>query len=383
MNIRERFNATMHYQARDRSSLLEFGYWEKTLDVWHEQGLPAYVDKESSHEFFGMDFDRFKYITSVPFRVGLVPAFEEKVLEDRGDKEVVQQEDGVRVLRDKSMTSIPLPLDHLLVDRESWRRHYKSRLDPTEPERYPSNWDEWVKIWTDPDRQFPCFLWAGSLYGCLRNWMGLENLSLALYDDPAWVEEMVTTLADCTIGTLTRVLQTGGHFDACGMWEDICYSSGPMISPKHFRKLLAPHYRRIADLLEKHGVDLLWVDCDGNIDSLVPLWLESGVNCFIPFEVGTWGADPIEYRRKYGRDLRMMGGVNKRILAGSKAAIETEIHRLMPLVKEGGYIGFCDHYVPPDVSLENYLFYLEKVREVWFDNVNLNPIGPLDSGACR
>jgi len=179
MNIRERFNATMHYQARDRSSLLEFGYWDKTLDIWHEQGLPAYVDKNSSHEFFGMDFDRFKYITSVPFRVGLVPAFEEKVLEDRGDKEVVQQDDGIRVLRYKSMTSIPLPLDHLLVDRETWRRHYKPRLDPTEPERYPPNWDECVQTWTNPDRQFPCFLCAGSLYGVLRDWIGLENLSLA------------------------------------------------------------------------------------------------------------------------------------------------------------------------------------------------------------
>jgi len=124
-------------------------------------------------------------------------------------------------------------------------------------------------------------------------------------------------------------------------------------------------------------VDLLWVDCDGNIDSLIPLWLESGVNCFIPFEVGTWHADPVEYRRKYGKDLRMMGGFNKRILAGSRHAIEREIHRLMPLVKEGGYIGFCDHYVPPDVSLENYLFYLEKVCEVWFDNVSL--IGSLDA----
>jgi len=311
--------------------------------------------------------------------VGLVPAFEEKVLEDRGDKEVVQQDDGVRVLRYKSMTSIPLPMDHLLVDRESWRRHYKPRLDPTEPERYPSNWDEWVKIWTDPDRQFPCFLWAGSLYGVLRDWMGLKNLSFALYDDPAWVEEMVTTLADCTIGTLTRVLQTGAHFDACGMWEDICYNSGPMISPEYFKKLLVPGYRRIADLLHKYDVDVIWVDCDGNVDSLVPLWLEAGVNCVIPFEVGTWGADPVQYRRKYGKGLRMMGGFNKRILAHSKEEIQEEVCRLAPLVREGGYIGFCDHYVPPDVSLENYLFYLEKVREVWFDGVNLNPIGPLDS----
>ena len=33
------------------------------------------------------------------------------------------------------------------------------------------------------------------------------------------------------------------------------------------------------------------------------------------------------------------------------------------LVEEGGFIGFCDHRVPPDVPYENYFFYLEKVRE--------------------
>jgi len=367
----------MHYQARDRSSLLEFGYWEETLELWHNQGLPAYVTKSNSHEFFGMDFDRFKHVTGIPFKVGLVPGFKEKVLEDRGDKEVVQEADGTRVLRHKSMSSIPLPLAHLLVDRESWWKYYKPRLDPTNPARYPANWDECVKVWTDPSRDFPAFLWAGSLCGCLRNWMGLESLCLALYDDPAWIEEMVTTLADCTIGTLTRVLETGGQFDACGMWEDICYKSGPLISPQQFKKLFIPHYRRIADLLHRHGVDIIWVDCDGDIDLLVPLWLEVGVNCVIPFEVGTWGADPIQYRKKYGQDLRMMGGFNKRILAHSKHEIQKEIYRLAPLVEEGGYIGFCDHYVPPDVPLQNYVFYLEVVRKVCYKNVNLKPIGPL------
>lgn len=377
MNSRQRFNATMHYQPRDRTPLLEFGYWEETLELWHQQGLPAHVDKPSSHEFFGMDFNRFEHVTGIPFKVGLVPGFEERVLEDRGDKEVIQQADGTRVLRHKSMSSIPLPLNHLLVDRESWRKHYKPRLDPTHPGRYPANWDEWVEVWTDHNRDFPSFLRAGSLYGCLRNWMGLENLALALYDDPAWVEEMVTTLADCTIGTLTRVLETGGQFDAAYLWEDICFKSGPMISPQHFKELLVPHYRRIADLLHKHDVDLIWVDCDGNVDSLVPLWLEAGINCVIPFEVGTWGADPIQYRKKYGRDLRMMGGFNKRILAHSRQEIEKEVYRLAPLVEEGGYIGFCDHYVPPDVPLENYMFYLETVRKVWGKGTNLKPMGQL------
>jgi hypothetical protein len=57
------------------------------------------------------------------------------------DREVIQREDGVRVLRRKFMSSIPKPLSHLLVDRDSWRKYYKPRLDPGHPDRYPKDWD--------------------------------------------------------------------------------------------------------------------------------------------------------------------------------------------------------------------------------------------------
>jgi hypothetical protein len=281
------------------------------------------------------------------------------------------------VLRNKVQASIPMHVGHLLVDRDSWNEHYQPRLDPTHPDRYPADWNERVKAWTNPNRDHPVFLPGGSLYGKLRDWMGVENLSLVVYDDPAWFEEMVTTVADCIIGTLTRILETGGQFDGCGMWEDMCYNAGPLLSPEHFARYLAPHYRRIADLLHKHGVDVIWVDCDGKIDKLVPLWLEAGINCMFPVEVGTWGADPLKFRQEYGKDLLLMGGVDKIILAGSKQEIEQEVRRLAPLVEEGGFIGFCDHRVPPTVPLENYMFYLETVRAVWGHNLALKPMGQL------
>ena len=201
----------------------------------------------------------------------------------------------------------------------------------------------------------------------------MENLAYLIYDDPAWFGEMVETIADCIIGTLTRILQTGARFEACGIWEDMAYNAGPLISPRHFKQFLAPHYRRIVDLLHRYQVDVIWVDCDGDIRKLVPLWLEAGVNCMFPLEVGTWGADPIAYRRQYGKDLLIMGGFDKHILARDKREIEAEVYRLFPLIEEGGYIGFCDHRVPPDVPLENYLFYLDTARRVWGKELDLRP----------
>lgn len=374
MNDRERFLATMHYRPRDRAPICDFGFWTETIQEWHKQGLPDSVggghNTADTNQFFGMD----AYTGGPGGNVHLLPTFEQKVVEDRGDHEVVTQGDGVMVLRKKYMGSIPTHLAHTLVDRESWNKHYKWRLDPNRPERYP-NWDEARKIWDDPHCPFPRTAWGGSLYGWLRDWMGVEALSLVVYDDAAFFEEMITTVADCIVGVLTKVLEHGARFDACSMWEDMCYSGGPLLSPAHFKQYLVPHYRRITSLLRKHGCDIIYVDCDGKIDDLIPLWLEGGVNCMFPIEVGTWGGDPVRYRKQYGKDLLMMGGFDKHLLAQGKRPIEAEVRRLMPLVEEGGYIGFCDHRVPPDVPLENYMFYLQTVRELWGKGVNLKPLG--------
>jgi uroporphyrinogen decarboxylase len=159
----------------------------------------------------------------------------------------------------------------------------------------------------------------------------------------------------------------------------MCYSAGPLVSPSTFERVLVPHYRRVVDALHKYGIDVIFVDCDGKIDKLLPLWLEVGVNCMFPLEIGTWGADPIAYRKRYGRDLLIMGGFNKRILARGREEITNEVRRLAPLVEEGGFIPFCDHRVPPDVPLSHYIHYLKEAKRVWGRGLdNLAPTGEPD-----
>jgi uroporphyrinogen decarboxylase len=374
MNDRERFVATMHYQPRDRSPIWDFSFWDDTLPVWHSQGLPSYVTRATSDAYFGMDNGLEYGSAAVGVEAGLSPKFGYEVIEDRGEDELIRQDDGVIVVRTKVLGSIPQPQRHSLSDRASWRKLFKPRLDPDHPSRFPPDYRARLAEWRDPNRDYPLVLPGGSLYGWLRNWMGMEQLSLVIYDDPAWFEEMVETVADCIIGVLTKLLATGVKFEACGMWEDMAYNAGPLMSPKHFKQYLAPHYRRIADLLRSHDVDVIWVDCDGNIEKLVPHWLDAGINCMFPLEVGTWGADPVAYRRRYGKELLIMGGVDKHLLATTPAAIRAEVERLAPLVEEGGYIGFCDHRVPPDVPFANYLYYLDQARRVWGHNVNLRPV---------
>ena len=373
----------MHFKPVDRCSIRDFGFWDETLLVWKKYGLPEFVKNgTAANEFFGMDPE---------FMGGafadLWPYFEEDVLEDRGDSEVVRNRDGVVVERGKMLSSIPKHLDHLLRDRESWEKHYKPRMRPDDPGRYLSEelWGSWVERWTDPGRDYPLFIYAGSLYGRQREWFGLTRISEIIYDDALLFEEIVETCADVAIAVIEKTCgEFGVRPEAASMWEDMCYSAGPMISPKTFEKVLVPHYRRIVDTLHRYGVDVVLVDCDGKIDKLVPLWLKTGVNCMFPLEIGTWGADPIEYRKQYGRDLLIIGGFDKHILARGKRDITAEVERLAPLVEEGGFIPFCDHRVPPDVPLSNYIHYLNEAKRVWGKGLdNISPTGAPDWHAAE
>lgn len=172
---------------------------------------------------------------------------------------------------------------------------------------------------------------------------------------------------------LEQARQVGLTFDAAHMWEDMCYRDGPLLSPRMVREYMTPHYRRITRLLVQYGINVVILDSDGKIDDLIEIWLDAGVNCLFPIEVGTWNADPIELRRRFGKRLLMMGGFDKRILAAGWQAIDAEIDRLAPLAEEGGYIPFCDHRVPPDVPLRNYVYYVERAKRVFGRGVNVRP----------
>jgi uroporphyrinogen decarboxylase len=126
---------------------------------------------------------------------------------------------------------------------------------------------------------------------------------------------------------------------------------------------MLPRYRKVVDFLRGRGVKYIGLDSDGLIDPLIPVWLDAGLNCLYPFEVQA-GMDVLAVRKKYGKELRIWGGVDKRALASGPVAIDTELARLHPLMTEGGYIPHTDHSLPPDISFQNYIYFMKKMSEI-------------------
>ena len=359
MNQQERFLAVFDYKPVDRIPIWDFGFWTETLERWREQGMPADVEPD---DFFGMDA-QWQW---APYNGGLLPAFETKVLEEGDDFEVVVMSDGVIARQPKRFTSMPDFIGHTLKDRATWEEHYTWRLDPETDGRIGPDFLRRCKEFATRDT--PALIHCGSVLGHLRDWLGLENFSYIQYDDPKLFREMVETIATCQAVTLERALEQadalGVTFDMGHFWEDICYNHGPLVNPKTFKEVAVPQIRRITDLCRKHGVRLFSVDCDGKIDELILLWREGGLQTMFPVEIGDW-ADPVELRQRFGKELLMMGGIDKRTLARSRKDIDAMIDHLTPLVAEGGFLPTPDHRVPPDVPLENYLYYLDRIKTLW------------------
>lgn len=365
MTNRERALAILNYQPYDRMPVVHFGYWWETVVAWRDQGHLTDADLEGNWEQKVSDKVGFDFGWGAAYGpgTGLRPGFESKVIEEFPDgSRHVLNSDGMIILQREGATSIPREIDHLLKDRAAWEEHYLPRLRFT-AERV--NQRALERLSDDSGRKIPIGIFCGSLYGQIRNWLGVEGLSYLQADDPDLFTEIIDTVGDLCYQCVETALASDAKFDFGHFWEDICFKTGPLVSPAVFRRKVGPHYKRITDLLSKAGITIASLDCDGCIDKLVPIWLENGVNTMFPIEVGTWGASIGPWREQYGKELRGVGGMDKRAFAAGREAVDAEIERLKPLVDLGGYIPCPDHRIPPDAQYDNVRYYCDRMREVF------------------
>jgi uroporphyrinogen decarboxylase len=370
MTNRERAMAVLNYRPYDRLPIVHFGFWGETIQRWQREGhLTAqeadkvWDNSPAEHALekkLGFDFN---WQTMFYTGTGLRPGFESRVVETLPDgSSKVLNGDGMIVLIQDGAGSIPAEVDHLLKGRKEWEELYLPKLAWAD-DRVDLKALAELRARGPGDR--PLGLHCGSLFGVIRNWLGVAGASYLYADDPELYQEIIDTVGNLAYRCVETALKAGGPFDFAHFWEDICFKNGPLVIPSVFDELVGPHYRRITDLVGRHGLNIVSLDCDGDIDALVPIWLKHGVNTMFPIEVGTWGASLEPWRRKFGRDLRGIGGMNKTVLARDRAAVDREIERLRRLVDLGGFIPCPDHRLPPDTEWDNLRHYCDRMHQVF------------------
>ncbi len=343
----------------------EFGYY--CLERWHEQGMPTDVPLA---DLFHYDPPGEHALTGLGWcEAALVPAFEDKVLEQRGECEVAQDTAGRHVLFFKGRRSgfMPEYIAHPVRDTETWEENVKWRLDPGSPERYADldSRMETAKTAAGRGMIITQRLIGGYMY--LRSLIGPEDVLYFFHDRPGLIHECMTAWFELADTVIARH-QESVTLDQLFLAEDICYNHGPLISPDMMREFLLPYYRQLISNIHSRQIDPdrhlhIHIDTDGFADPVIPVYREIGMDVMSPFEVAA-GCDVIRTAREVP-DMVILGGIDKRVLARSKNDIDRMVERILPVLRErGGYIPTCDHGVPEEVPYENYLHYRRRCVEL-------------------
>ena len=353
----------------------EFGFY--CLDTWADQGHVKRAEEFADNgafeaylaELFGFDTGGVFALWSAGWcEAELFPQFETKVLSCDGEYEIVQDFAGrhVKCFKGRRNGFMPEYIDHPVKDMRSWEEEIKWRMNPDTPGRFAS---------------FPATVQAaaaaaveGSIvrqgvaggYMYLRSLIGPEDLLYKFYDEPELIHACMETwlvLAD----RVAAEHQKGVTLDEVFFAEDNCYNHGLLISPEMIREFMFPYYQQLLANVRSRQLDkgrtlYINVDTDGFCDPVIPLYREIGLDLMSPFEAAS-NCDVVRTGAEYP-DLRISGGIDKRILATTPEKIDRELERIMPPMRaRGGYIPTCDHGVPEEVSFENYVYYRERMRE--------------------
>ena len=318
MDNHQRFYNAIHYGNPDRIPYFEEGIRPETLDIWRKHGLPEGVDPSAQFPSDGRE--------EIKLDVDPIPRF-------------------------KSWPASSKDLDSLMT-----------RLNPDDPGRLPGNWD------ADRLKDFPDVLMVRVHEGLFLS-MGVEDgatftrLMYQLSDQSDFVREYMRIQGEFAASLAAKVLGEV-PFDAIVFSEPIGDNNGALISPAMYEDIVLPSYQPLLDLARAQNVRTVICRTYANMKALIPSLLKWGINCLWACEVEQSVMNYPALRREYGRDLKLIGGIDLDALRDGKDAIQRAVDEITPLIAEGGFIPLADGRVRADVPYENYLFYRKLLRDI-------------------
>ena len=322
MTPRERFHAVMSFKPFDRLPVVEWApWWDKTIERWRVEGLPAHLEGYDINRHFGLEVYRQWWFRSAG------PACPEPERRGAGIAETPADYERIR--------------EHLypwpVVDRDWWLEAASKQAAGDEV------------IWMTLDG----FFWFP------REILGIEGHLYAFYDNPELIHRINSDLADHQLRLIDEVCKLAVP-DFMTFAEDMSYNHGPMLSRAMFDEFMMPYYGRVVPALKARGI-LAFIDSDGDIAAAARWFDEAGLDGILPLERQS-GVDVATLRRDYP-EMRFIGAFDKMTMSKGEAAMRREFERLLPVAAGGGLIVGCDHQTPPEVSYEDYRLYLALARE--------------------
>jgi len=321
MTSRERFLTVMSFGKPDRVPYFEEGIRRDVLKAWRKQGLSS--GKKLSDIF---TTDRFEEIAP---ELDPIPDF----------------------------NTWPTAVKELDI--------IKNRLNPDDPHRFPKNWKKKLKLLKKNDQVLFYRVHRGLFLSLgVYKWHRFMEVISLLLEYPEYVHRVLAIQAEFAAKILENTLQEA-EIDAVIFGEPIGGNEGPLISPYMYEKFVLESFHPIFNVLKNNKIETIIVRTYANARLIIPSLLKYGINCLWACETNIEAMDYRELRKEFGKDLRLIGGVDLDALRQDKEAIRHEIEDKVPsLIAEGGYIPLADGRIRKEIPFENYVYYRQLLEQV-------------------
>ena len=233
----------------------------------------------------------------------------------------------------------------------------------TPPDPYaPGRYDAVEQVLATYGDHYAVIVHLNDVFSIPRTLMGMENLLMAIADDPELVQALVNMSVDVNLKMAKEVARRGAKIVYTG--DDLAWTRGPLMSPRSFRELFYPGLCRVVRGFKE--LDLLVIKhTDGNLWPILDMIVDAGIDCLDPIDP-TSGMDLGEVKAKYGQRIALKGNVDCAHLMSfgtPEATAEATKAALRQGMPGGGYILSSSNSIHSGVNPANYLAMLRTLQE--------------------
>lgn len=195
-----------------------------------------------------------------------------------------------------------------------------------------------------------------------RYLMGMQDLLMAIALEPELVQGLVDLSVRVNLELAKEVVARGVTVVYTG--DDFAYNRGPLMSPRHFRKLFYPGLCRVVQGFKELGLQVI-KHTDGNLWPIIDMIIDSGIDCLDPIDPLA-GMDLGEVKAKYGDRVALKGNVDCADLmtfGTPDEVVEATKLALSQGMPGGGFILSSSNSIHSAVKPENYAAMMRALQE--------------------
>jgi len=200
---------------------------------------------------------------------------------------------------------------------------------------------------------------------------GLEQWFCDLLTDPEFCGALLDQMLKFWMDWFRLFLdEVGDVVDVIMIGDDLAGQGGPLFNPEIYRRLVKPRHKRLVQYIRSRTRAKIWYHTCGSCLAYIPDLIDNGIHILNPVQTGARHMDPVELKRRFGRDLVFWGGGcdSQHILPrGTPFEVAESVrHSLAAFMPGGGYVFDSIHNIQGDVPPENIVAMFDAAYDYGF-----------------